>query len=274
MSGAPRQHNLDSPLDDTYAPAMRTTAITGSASGIGAALRARLEAAGERVIGVDVRDAEVIADLGTPDGRVSAIAKIRAAAGGRLDGLVACAGLGPHVEPCAAIVAVNYFGAEALLAGLRDALAAGTRPAAVAVSSNSAALPGAESTLVDACLADDETEARRLAATVGGHVSYAGAKLALARWVRRQAPAWAGGGIRLNAIAPGAVQTPLLAAGLGHPVLGDAIRGFPIPLGGFGAPGDVAAAIAFLLGPDAAFCCGTVLVVDGGSDALLRPDAW
>jgi NAD(P)-dependent dehydrogenase (short-subunit alcohol dehydrogenase family) len=253
---------------------MRTTAITGSASGIGAALRARLEAAGERVIGVDVRDAEVVADLGMPAGRATAVDEIRAAGGGRLDGLVACAGLGPHVEPCAAIVTVNFFGAQALLAGLRDVLAAGKRPAAVAVSSNSAALPDAESPLVDACLAGDEAEARRLASTLGGIPSYAGAKLALARWVRRHAPAWAADGVRLNAIAPGAVQTPLLAGGLAHPVLGDAIRGFPIPLGGFGAPGDIAAAIAFLLGPDAAFCCGTVLVVDGGSDALLRPDAW
>jgi NAD(P)-dependent dehydrogenase (short-subunit alcohol dehydrogenase family) len=144
------------------------------------------------------------------------------------------------------------------------------------VSSNSAALPGAESALVGACLASDEAEARRLAPTLGGHPSYAGSKLALARWVRRTAPAaaWAGAGIRLNAIAPGAVATPLLADGLAHPALGAAIRAFPIPLGGFGAPDAIAAAIAFLLGPEAAFCCGTVLVVDGGSDALLRPDAW
>jgi nucleoside-diphosphate-sugar epimerase len=148
---------------------VRVTAVTGSASGIGAALRARLEAAGERVIGVDVRDAEIRADLATPDGRAAAIAGVRAAAGGRLDGVVACAGLGPHVEPCAAIVAVNFFGAVAVLAGLRAALAGGEGPAAVAVSSNSAALPGAESPLVPACLAGDEAEAlvsrRRSAAT-------------------------------------------------------------------------------------------------------------
>ena len=255
---------------------MRVTAVTGSASGMGAALRARLEAAGERVIGVDVRDADIRADLATPDGRAAAIAGVRAAAGGRLDGLVACAGLGPHVEPCATIVAVNYFGAQAVLAGLREALAAGERPAAVAVSSNSAALPGAESPLVAACLAGDEPEARRLAPALGGHPTYAGAKLALARWVRRSAPGadWAGAGIRLNAIAPGAVATPLLEDGLAHPTLGPAIRGFPIPLGGFGVPEQIAAGIAFLLGPAAAFCCGTVLVADGGSDALLRPDAW
>ena len=38
-------------------------------------------------------------------------------------------------------------------------------------------------------------------------------------------------------------------------------------------PEAIAAPIAFLLGPDAAFCCGSVLFVDGGSDALMRPDA-
>jgi NAD(P)-dependent dehydrogenase (short-subunit alcohol dehydrogenase family) len=149
-------------------------------------------------------------------------------------------------------------------------------PAAVAVSSNSSTLPGAEGPLADACLAGDEPEARRLALASGGHPAYAGAKLALARWVRRSAPGaeWAGAGVRLNAVAPGAVRTPLLDAGLAHPVFGPAIRGFPIPTGGFGAPAEVAAAIAFLLGPDAAFCCGTVLFVDGGTDALLRPDRY
>jgi NAD(P)-dependent dehydrogenase (short-subunit alcohol dehydrogenase family) len=85
---------------------------------------------------------------------------------------------------------------------------------------------------------------------------------------------WAGAGIRLNAVAPGATLTPLLRDGLDQPVMGAAIRGLPIPLGGgFASPDAIAGAIAFLLGPDAAFCCGAVLFVDGGSDALLRPNA-
>jgi NAD(P)-dependent dehydrogenase (short-subunit alcohol dehydrogenase family) len=199
---------------------------------------------------------------------------VRARAGNRLDGLVACAGLGPHVADAEAIVSVNYFGATAVLAGLRDALAA-ARGAAVAVSSNSATIPGADNAVAAACLAGDEPAARHAAVALVSSGVYGGTKLALARWVRRTAttPEWAGAGVRLNAVAPGAVMTPLLQSGLAHPTLGDAIRAFPIPSGGFGVPEEIAAAIVFLLGPEARFCCGSVVFVDGGTDALLRPDA-
>lgn len=253
---------------------MRTAAVTGSASGIGAAVRARLERDGARVIGVDLRGAEIEADLATPAGRKTAVEGVRAACGGTLDALVACAGLGPHVERWAAIVSVNHFGAVAVLAGLRDALATGARPAAVAIASNSATLPYADGALATACLAGDEAEACRLALASDGHTAYAGSKLALARWVRREAPAWARAGVRLNAVAPGPVRTPLLAAGLAHPLYGPAIRDFPVPTGGPGTPDDVAAAVAFLLGPEAAFCAGSVLFVDGGTDAMLRADRF
>ncbi len=253
---------------------MRVIAVTGSASGIGAALRTRLEGAGQRVLGVDLRDADVTADLGTPAGRTAAIAAIGAASGGGLDGLVACAGLGPQVEPWPTIVSVNYFGAQAVLAGLRETLTHGDQPAAVVVSSNSSTVPGADGPLVAACLDGDEAEARRLAAAAGGHPAYAGSKLALTRWMRRQAPDWARLGVRLNAVAPGPVRTPLLEGGLAHPIYGPAIRNFPVPTGGFGTPEQVAAAIAFLLAPESAFCSGAVLFVDGGTDALLRPDQY
>jgi len=255
---------------------MRTIVISGSASGIGAATRSRLERGGARVIGVDLRGAEVEADLSQPAGRATAIARVLELCGGRLEGVVACAGVGPQFEPWATIVSLNYFGAHAMLAGLRAALAAGNEPAAVAISSNSSTLPGAETPLVDACLAGGEEEARQLGATLGGQACYAGSKLALARWVRRSAPGpeWAGGGIRLNAVAPGATLTPLLRAGLDHELFGPAIRNFPIPLGRFGDPQQIAAAVDFLLGADARFCCGSVLFCDGGTDAMLRPDNY
>ena len=80
--------------------AVRTIAITGSGSGMGAALAARLEAAGDRVIGIDVKNAEVEADLGTAEGRASAIERVSELSGGTLDGLVTLAGLaGPARTP-------------------------------------------------------------------------------------------------------------------------------------------------------------------------------
>ncbi len=250
-------------------------ALTGSASGIGRATRQRLEAAGAEIIGMDLSDAEVCANLAEPSGRAAALEGILGACGASLDGLVLCAGVGPESESLPGIVSINYFGAHALAEGLRPALAAAGRSSVVVVSSNSSALPGVETPMVQACLAGDEAEARRLAAALDGFRVYAGSKLALARWMRRSAPEWVRtSGIRINAVAPGAVRTPLLQRGLDHPAWGAAIRDFPIPTGGFGAPQEIAAAISFLLGPDASFCCGSVLFVDGGTDAMLRPDSY
>ena len=95
--------------------------MTGSASGLGAALRRRLERDGQRVIGID-RTAgdgtDIVADLGEPAGREKAIATASEACEGALEGLVSCAALGPY-EEAPAITRVNYFGAMAMLDGLR-----------------------------------------------------------------------------------------------------------------------------------------------------------
>jgi len=255
---------------------MATIALTGSASGIGAAIRDRLRREEHHVIGIDLRGAEVEADLSGDAGRTAAMDGVRAACDGRLDGLVVCAGLGPQVRDHALIVSVNYFGAAVLLDGLRDCLENGDRPAAVAISSNSSRIPGLESPIVQACLDGDEEAARREAVCRESVFAYAGSKLALARWVRHNATKaeWAGQGIRLNAVAPGTTMTPLLQGGLDDPVHAESIKSFPVPLGNFAQPDDIAASVVFLLGPDAAFCCGTVLYVDGGSDALIRPDDY
>lgn len=255
---------------------MRTVVVTGSASGMGAATRARLEAAGERVIGVDVRDAEVTADLGTPSGRRAAVEEVAALAGGSLDGLVTWAGVaGLSGVAGSLLVSVNFFGTVGLLEGLRPLLAAGDRPAAVAVSSNSTTCqPGVPLDVVDLCLAGDETAARAAADTATALMAYPASKLAIARWARRHAPTpeWAGAGITLNVVAPGAVETPMLQATRDDPAIGRFVDEFPVPVGRKGTAGELAAFVQFLLGPDARFLCGSVLFVDGGTDALLRPD--
>src|SRR5688572_9762890 len=99
---------------------MRTIVVTGSASGMGAATKARLEAAGDRVIGVDIKDADVVADLGTAEGRQAAIDAVTEQSGGTVDGLVTWAGLpGLTERPGSLLVSVNYFGTVVLLEGLR-----------------------------------------------------------------------------------------------------------------------------------------------------------
>ncbi len=56
---------------------MKTYVVTGAASGIGAATTALLREQGHRVITVDQRDADVVADLATPEGRAAAVAGVR-----------------------------------------------------------------------------------------------------------------------------------------------------------------------------------------------------
>jgi NAD(P)-dependent dehydrogenase (short-subunit alcohol dehydrogenase family) len=101
---------------------------------------------------------------------------------------------------------------------------------------------------------------------------YPATKLALARWVRRSAvsEAWAGSGIRLNAVAPGFIATPMTAGTEDFVLgLGDV---YPVPQRRAGQPEEVAGLLAYLLSPEAAFFCGSVVFMDGGTDAAVRPD--
>lgn len=254
---------------------MTTTAITGCTSGIGAALRARLEAAGDRVVGVDVRGAEIEADLGTPAGRHAAVAGVRAFASQGLDRLVLCAGLGSHVEDLAAIPSVNYFGAVEVLEGLRDAMAGRPGAAALVISSNSARFgPFDDHPFVLACLEHDEERARELASKENGFLAYGGSKHALARAVRRRAREWGAAGIRLNAIAPGATETPMLQATREHPVFGRGFAALELPLGRVGTPDEIAGVMEFMLGPQAGYVHGAIWFVDGGNEAVTIPDRF
>jgi NAD(P)-dependent dehydrogenase (short-subunit alcohol dehydrogenase family) len=252
---------------------MGVVAVTGSAGGIGGAIRKRIETEGHQVIGVDVRDAEVTADLSSHDGRNAAIAAIGDQAGGALDGLVVAAGIGGSTSaPSSMVARINYFGAAELLEGLRDSLTGGALRAAVAISSNSAtAVPMDDISLVDRCLAGDEDGAAKLADEMDGELVYAQSKLALARKVRRLAVEWAPG-LRVNAVAPGPVLTPLTQAALEHPVTGDLIRSYPIPLDRWGEKDEIASAVWFLLSEQSSWTTGTLLFVDGGTDALIGPD--
>lgn len=255
---------------------MRMIVVTGSASGIGAATRKRLLAQGDRVIGVDVREADVQADLATAAGRNAAIAELESRCGGVLDGFVPCAGLmGLDRRPGHLLAELNYYGTVELLRAARPWLARGKRPAAVAISSNSTTtMPGLDVELTRLLLDGAPAEAIARAEKIGSPAAYPATKLAVAHWVRRQAtkPEWAGAGITLNAVAPGKTETAMLAEGRADAKYGPLIDAFPTPVGRSGSPDELAALIAFLLSPDARFLCGSIIFCDGGTDAQLRPD--
>jgi NAD(P)-dependent dehydrogenase (short-subunit alcohol dehydrogenase family) len=249
----------------------RTYVVTGSAAGIGKATRELLESCGHRVVGVDLHDAEVIADLATRTGRLSLVDGVSAVTGGVVDAVIACAGVA-YEEPDT--VRVNYFGTVATLEGLRPLLLRGTSPRAVVVSSVAAVL-AVDSGIVQACLAGDE-ELAVTAAKGAEALAYASSKAALCRWVRRTAVTedWAGAGIPLNAAAPGIVATPATAhfldSGLAEAVLDKAV---PMPFGGHGRPEQVANLLGWLAGPENSMMIGQVLFIDGGADAVLRGDS-
>ncbi len=124
--------------------------------------------------------------------------------------------------------------------------------------------PAIPADLVEALLRGDEELSARIAdCAVAPLVAYPATKLAVAHWVRRQAtgPDWAGAGLRLNAIAPGLIDTPMVAGMRADPEAGPLLDMLPIPVGRPGRPEEIAALVDFLLGPDGAFFCGSVALL-------------
>ena len=253
-----------------------SVAITGSASGIGASVKARFEREGFDAIGVDIRNADVEADLSTGEGRARAVAQILERCGGALDRLVLCAGLGTSTPRPSLVARVNYFGVVDVLDPLLPALSKGREPNVVVIGSNSAQMAPLDGhAYVMALLDHDEAEATRIIDAEGSSVlAYLGSKHALGRAVRRRAAEWGKARVRLNAVCPGPVNTPLLRQDLEDPGTGSAIEALEIPLRRRGEPDEIASLVWFLSGRDASWIHGSIFYIDGGTDAQMRPDRY
>ena len=253
---------------------MQHAVLTGSANGIGASVRQRLQDQGFKIIGIDLDGQEISADLSTPAGRESAINEALEMTNGQIDRLVLAAGLGGHIENGALVAKVNYFGAISLLDGFKDALSKASGRGVV-IGSNSAQMrTNPDSPMVEAMLEGDEAKAVEIIGDFHAAMVYPHSKHALTRAVRRRAAELGQIGIRMNVIAPGPTETRMLQGVRAHPTFSQSLKAIPIPQGRFGEVEEITNVIEFMLSDAASHMHGSVIYVDGGSDAQVRSDSF
>jgi NAD(P)-dependent dehydrogenase (short-subunit alcohol dehydrogenase family) len=254
----------------------KVIALTGSQSGMGLAFRILLEKSGYDVIGIDLpgKGAEVEGDLSNKQERIRVVHDIKDKCNGKLDGMIANAGV--DNSNVRLVFELNYFGVIELLEGLHDALASNGNSRIVITASNSVVITPSipETPVVD--LLNHNLEAAIGSLGEAHSVAYQVSKLAIVRWMRSHAATarWAGSGITMNAIAPGAVLTPLLEKDLSDPEKGPMIQALPRPLGEFSKPEDIAGLMKFLISEEAKFIVGQLIVIDGGMEATWREKDW
>jgi NAD(P)-dependent dehydrogenase (short-subunit alcohol dehydrogenase family) len=228
-------------------PSDRRVLVTGAGGGIGRAIVAALEESRCKVAACDApgSSAPVTFDIRDRDAVLDGVAGAIDLLGGGCDAVVANAGVVDTIHRAERFaedewrkdLETNLYGAFYVVQAAFDSLAASGDGRVVLISS--------------------------VAAEIGipGQVAYGASKAGLVGMARTLATEWASRGIRCNVVMPGVIATPKVDA------MPEALRrrlAATIPMRRFGAPEELAGAVAFLLSPAGGYVNGAVLRVDGG----------
>lgn len=255
-------------------------AITGASSGIGAKTKELLEKSGHKVINIDLKGGDICVNLASVEGRQQAIDELHKLCPDGLDGMICNAGVSGACGNLSLIISLNYFGTVAIAKGVYDLLEK-KHGSCVVTASNTISQGAGRMDIAD--LLNNIGDEARVLNLVGaldssnlsiGNSMYVSTKYALARWVRRVSASWAANGVRINAIAPGNVNTAMTATMSTSAKM--ALNALPIPTK-FGMETlmdaeEIAEVMVFLVSEKARGINGNIMFVDGGTDALLNSE--
>lgn len=267
----------------------RDVVVIIGAGGIGVAIAAR-QGVGRTILLADWNE-EVLAaaaerlkiasyEVRTQKVDVSSRASVRelvevAAALGPVMQVVNTAGVSPNMAPVDRVLAIDLYGTAVVFEEFGRVIAPGGAGLVISSMAGHMAAPmpadvehalaytPADELLALPCLSAE--------AVPDSMVGYIVAKRANFLRVQAEAITWGARGARVNAISPGIVATPLAQHEMNSPV-GDMYRAMiaASPAGRMAPPEEIAAAAAFLLGPDGGFITGSDLLIDGGVIAAMK----